>query len=408
MENSSCNGGRHPTATGHGSCKTFLAMTLFERFFLGGFECSCHRLENGRRLDMLAGTRHDVFAAADYARLRDAGITACREGISWVKSERMPGAFDFSSFSSRLAAARTHGIQVIWDLLHFGWPDDIDVFSVRFPERFARYARAVARWYASESGEPAFFAPVNEMSFLAWAGGDVRVMNPFEAARGVELKAQLVRASLEAMSAIRAELPDVRFLQPEPVINIVPSAQHPKTWRRVEADNLLQYQAWDMLAGRVWPSLNGRPDHLDVLGVNFYSDNQFMLDGSTVHRGDPRYKPFSRLLLDVWERYRRPMIVSETGAEGDGRAEWLRYVCEESLAAMEQGVELQGITLYPVIDYRGWADGRDCKNGLWGDADDDGRRSVHVPLLDELQRWEPKLRAARDALLLGPALASGM
>lgn len=41
--------------------------------------------------------------------------------------------------------------------------------------------------------------PVNEMSYLAWAGGDVRCLLPFCAARGVELKAQLVRATIEAI-----------------------------------------------------------------------------------------------------------------------------------------------------------------------------------------------------------------
>src|SRR4051812_29699040 len=115
-------------------------------------------------------------------------------------------------------------------------------------------------------------------------------MNPFEAARGVELKVQLVRATIAAIEAIRGVLPGARFLQPEPVIQIVPNPEHPKTWRRVESDNLLQYQVWDMLSGRIWPSLGGDPRYLDIVGVNFYSDNQFMLDGTTIARGDPRYR----------------------------------------------------------------------------------------------------------------------
>ena len=119
--------------------------------------------------------------------------------------------------------------------------------------------------------------PVNEMSYLAWAGGHVRCLFPFCAARGVELKAQLVRATIEAIEAIREVSPGARFLQPEPLMTLVPAPEHPLTWRRVESDNLLQYQAWDMLSGRVWPSLGGHP------------------------------------------RYQRPMIVSETGAEGRAR-----------------------------------------------------------------------------------------
>lgn len=83
--------------------------------FLGGSECSCQRLESGRRLDLLTSTRHDEFAAQDYA--------------------------------------------------------------------------------------------------------------------------------IEAIEAIRDVVPAARFLQPEPVIHIVPAPEHPKTWRRVECDNLLQFES---------------------------------------------------------------------------------------------------------------------------------------------------------------------
>jgi hypothetical protein len=154
-----------------------------------------------------------------------------------------------------------------------------------------------------------------------------------------------------------------------------------------------------MLTGRVWPTLGGRPEYLDLIGVNFYPDNQFMLDGTTIWRGDPRYRPFSRMLLEVAARYDRPMIVSETGAEGDARAPWLRYVADECVAAMRDGCELYGITLYPVLNHPGWADGRHCENGLWDYADERGDRTIHAPLRDEMRRQGPRLAAARAEML---------
>src|SRR5580704_5855294 len=96
---------------------------LVDGVFLGGFECSCHRQADGRRLDLLAATRHAEFAAADYARLRAAGMTACREGAPWVKVERAAGEYDFSSIAPLVRAAREGGMQIMWDLMHFGWPD---------------------------------------------------------------------------------------------------------------------------------------------------------------------------------------------------------------------------------------------------------------------------------------------
>jgi hypothetical protein len=372
---------------------------LFDGMFLGGFECSCHRLPDGRRLDLTESTRHDELANDDYARLRRAGMTACRDGFSWVKVERTPGRYDFSSVARLLGAAEQRGMRVIWDLMHFGWPDHVDVFAVDFAGQFARYTAAVARYLAENSSGVQMFAPINEMSFLAWAGGDVRCMNPFEVARGVELKVQLVRATILAIDAIRAVLPNARFLQPEPVIQIVPAEAHPKTWRRVESDNLLQYQAWDMLSGRVWPGLGGGPEYLDVIGVNFYPDNQFMLDGTTVRRGDRGYKAFSRMLLDVWSRYRRPMIISETGSEGESRAAWLRQVCDECVLAMKEGCELHGVTLYPIVSYPGWGDDRNCQNGMWDYVEVANERRPHAPLVDEVARQTPRLVAARAEVL---------
>lgn len=372
---------------------------LVPSVFLGGFECSDHRTEDGRRIDVLASTAHDRLADADYARLRAVGIAGCREGASWVRCEPAPGAYDFATLLPRLAAARAHRMTVAWDLMHFGWPDDVDPFAPAFPARFGRYAGALARFLADESDQSFLFTPVNEMSFLAWAGGDIRLMNPFAVARGVELKAQLVLATIEAIEAIRAVLPAARFLSPEPAIRVVPDPSQPKTWRRVECDDLLQYQAWDMLTGRVWPRLGGHPRYLDIVGVNYYPDNQFMLDGRTVRMGDPAYTPLARILLDVAARYGRPLIVSETGAEGDARAPWLRAVADECVAALRDGCDLHAVTLYPIVNHPGWVDDRHCHNGLWDYAEADGGRAVHAPLAEELAAQTARLSAERAAML---------
>ncbi len=384
-----------------------MTAALFDDVFLGGFECSTQRLEDGRRLDLLASTRHRELAGADYARLRALGMTACRDGVPWTVVAGRSGAHDFSSVAPMLRAAEHHGVRVVWDLMHFGWPDDVDPFAGSFPSRFGRYARDFAAFHASELAEPPWVAPINEMSFLAWAGGDVRCLNPFARARGVELKAQLVRATIEAIEAIRLVDPRARFLQPEPIIHILPSPEHPKTWGRVACDELLQYQAWDMLRGDVWPTLGGHPRYLDIVGVNSYPDNQFMLDGTTIPKDDVRYKPLSKMLLDVWARYERPMIVSETGSEGDGRAPWLRYVASQCEKAMQRGCELHGITLYPVLDHPGWLDDRHCPNGLWGYADERGERAVHQPLADEVRRERGRLLGARSEMLASRAVVEG-
>ncbi|MDB4991726.1 MAG: hypothetical protein JWN04_6904 [Myxococcaceae bacterium] len=377
---------------------------LFEGFFVAGFECSDHKLEDGRRLDLLTSTRHDEFAHADYARARAVGMHACRDGVSWVRCESRPGEYDFSSLLPRLRAAEGK-IEVFWDLMHFGWPDHVDIFGVDFPTRFGKYVQAFARWFSEHTDMAPCFCPINEMSFLSWAGGDVGVMNPFCRARGFELKTQFVLATIEAIEALRLHLPGARILHAEPAINIVRSPEFPLTWRGVESNQLLQYQALDMLSGRVMPRLGGDPRYLDIVGVNFYGNNQFTVEGSTVPLGDARFKPFSSILLEIWQRYQRPMIVSETGAEGEQRAPWLRYIAQECERALELGVELHGITLYPVTAHPGWVDDRHCQNGLWDYADEQGERPIDEALAAELREWTPRLLAARAARLEPATLA---
>src|SRR6476660_1507142 len=84
------------------------ANTLFNSFFLGGFECSTHRLPTGRRLDLIHSTRHDELAASDYRLLQQYGILTARDGLRWHLIERAPHKYDFSSVIAMLNAAREH------------------------------------------------------------------------------------------------------------------------------------------------------------------------------------------------------------------------------------------------------------------------------------------------------------
>ena len=99
------------------------------------------------------------------------------------------------------------GIQIIWDLMHFGYPDDIDIFSPAFVRRFAAYAREFPRVISDETDMPLFVTPINEMSFFAMHGGETGFMSPFALQHGAELKAQLVRATIAGLEAIRDVLP---------------------------------------------------------------------------------------------------------------------------------------------------------------------------------------------------------
>ncbi|WCJ64184.1 glycosyltransferase family 4 protein [Agrobacterium tumefaciens] len=358
---------------------------LFKSFLQGGFECSTHRLRprenerNGRRLDLIAATGHDTNAAQDYRQLAQFGIRTVRDGFRWHLIDRA-GEYDWSSIRPMLRAARETDTQVIWDLLHYGWPDDLDIWSPRFVDRFAGYAGACARLVREESDNVPFYCPVNEISFFAWGGGDAAYLNPFATGRGFELKVQLARAAIAAMDAILSVDGRARFVHCDPVINVItdPSRQ----WEAgvAEGHRQSQFQGFDLIAGRMWPQIGGNERYLDIIGVNYYFNNQWIHGGPPIDIGHPLYKPLSKILAETYARYGKPILIAETGTEAERRASWFQYVYDEAQVAMQSGVPLEGICLYPIVNHPGWDDDRLCENGLLSKEIAVSGRAAYAPL----------------------------
>ena len=359
-----------------------LAPKLFKSFFQGGFECSTHRRSDGKRLDLLESTLHDKYVLRDYQSLASHNIRTVRDGIRWHLIEANPGCYNWSSFIPMLRAALKSDTQVIWDLCHYGWPDHIDIWEPKFVDKFSNFASEVAKIIKNETDEIPFYSPINEISFWAWAGGDVAYFNPGVTGRGFELKQQLVRATVAAINAIRLIEPRARFVQAEPLINVISLVD--AGIAHANLHNESQYQAWDMLLGRQCPELGGHANLLDIIGVNYYPYNQWVINGSKIDRDHPNYLPFASILEKVHLRYNRPIFISETGSEGNHRVEWLKYICDEVNHAILRGYMIEGICLYPIVDYPGWDDYRDCKTGLLGIIENLGLRSIYEPLASEI------------------------
>lgn len=360
----------------------------FASFFQGGFECSTQRRDDGRRLDLAASTGHDQHALRDYEGMLRHGLRTVRDGLRWHLIEPVPGTYDWSSFLPMLRAAREAGVQVVWDLCHYGVPDHIDIWSPSFVDAFGRFCAAAARVVEDETDDPPIWCPVNEISFWAWAAGDQGLFEPVARGRAAELKLQLARAALTGIDALRTVDPRARILTAEPLIQVLPRSERAADRRAAHGYHEAQYEARDMLAGLRAPELGGSPGMVDLVGVNYYPNNQWVLEGPCVEFGNARYRPLFELLLETWKRYRLPLTISETGAEGSARAAWLFYVSSQVRLAMDAGVPIHGVCLYPILDYPGWKNDRPCQVGLFGAADPKGLRMLDAPLADELRRQQ--------------------
>jgi hypothetical protein len=191
---------------------------------------------------------------------------------------------------------------------------------------------------------------------------------------------------IAAIEAIRSADPRARFMHAEPVIHIAPRHGRVTDPKRVARHLTGQWEAFDMIAGRLDPELGGRADYLDILGVNFYPNNQWVHNSGPIPLGRHDYRPFRDILAEAFGRYGRPLVVAETGAEGSAGPSWLHYVAGEVQAAIAGGVRVSGICLYPVLDYPGWDDDRICPVGLLKLQAGPGGRVVNEPLAAELTR----------------------
>jgi polysaccharide biosynthesis protein PelF len=152
-----------------------------------------------------------------------------------------------------------------------------------------------------------------------------------------------------------------------------------------------------MIAGTLRPQLGGEPRLLDIVGVNYYRQNQWVLGGTAIDDCDRRYRPFRSLLGEVFSRYGRPVLVAETGTEGDERATWFETIMLEATAARRAGIPVEGICLYPIIDHVGWDNDRYCPSGLLANRFDGGERPAHRPLASAIGRLQERLAMAEPA-----------
>lgn len=337
---------------------------MFQSFFLAGFEGSTGFNKQGQWFDQVVATGHDKTVDQDYADLAGLGIHGARETVRWPLVD-WRGRYDFSTVEPFIEAARRQRVEVIWDLFHYGFPQDLDLWSAAFPRRFADYCYAAARFIAARTEGQCAFTPVNEPSFMSYAAGEKGLFAPYATGRGWDMKVQLVRAAIAGIDAIRAACPDARIVNVDPLCRVACPADRPDLEAEVRDFNeRLVFQSFDMLCGRLLPELGGSRAHLDVVGINYYWTNQWELNRTPDSNGiippladdDPRRASLRDLVREVWKRYGGDVMITETSHVADNRGPWLREVAHDSEALLHEGVPLRGVCLYPILGMPEWHD----------------------------------------------------
>lgn len=345
----------------------------FSSFWMAGFECTDKLNKFGERVDFLHETGHFELLDHDYGLLKPFNIRTVREGIRWSYIEKKPYHYDWSTVKVMLEHGRANNIQQLWDICHFGFPDDITPLHPLFAQRFAALCRAFVKFYRSfDPYGTLIVTPINEVSFLSWLGGDVCGTSPYCTGHGWQVKYALMRAYIEGVAAMREEDPSVKILTTEPLVNAVAEIDAPP--ERLETAQVwhdYQYQAVDILTGNICTELGGKPEYADIIGLNFYYNNEWEIDvwEPLIWKQlppDPRWVPLRHLYTEVYERYQKPIALTETSHPKEDRPMWMNMIAEETAAVIEQGIPFYGVCLYPIIDRPDW-DFLDIwhKAGLW-------------------------------------------
>ncbi len=370
----------------------------FKSFWMAGYECTDQLNVHGDRVDFLHVTGHLDAIDMDYKLLGKFGIKTVREGVRWSRVEVSPYRYNFQTLGRMLRSGKENGIQQIWDICHFGFPDDLTPLHPKFPDRFAALCEAFLKFYKSFGfAEPLIVTPINEVSFISWLGGEVAATSPFCRRNGWEVKYALMQAYIKGIEAFKQIDPDTRILTTEPLVNITPPTE--ATMEQIlDAAQVheLQFQSLDMLSGVICPELGGKPEYLDILGFNYYCSNQWVhspyerLDWKEAGF-DAQYKPLSELLQEAFDRYDRPFALTETSHYGAERPDWLRHVSDEVSKLISRNYPLWGVCLYPVLDRPDWDNLDDWHHsGLW----DEPGRTLHLPSAVELAGRQLEIGAA--------------
>lgn len=391
---------------------------LFGSFFMGGFECTYAKVEHNRRIDCIAESKHDLMCREDYKLLAQEGITTVREGLSWWQIDRGNNVYDFTRFETMMRIAQEEGVQQIWDLNHYDYPEYIDPFSDDFVKAFAEYARRAIGIIRKYQTGTIYIVPINEISFWCHMGASIGVWNPYQITKGYIFKKQLVKASIAAMNAIWEEDKDVRFIQVDPIFyrKIKPPVTIVKQATE-DSFKEIKFQAWDMLAGRMEPDLGGNPKYLDIIGGNYYIYNQEWITGDdpldeSCHEMIPWNSKgrisLADILQEVYDRYQRPIVLTETGSWGDTRVHWWKRSLKEMDEALERGLPIKGICAYPIVDRRDWSEGHLTNSGFWDFKPNDPscKRVPYRPVLDVVRPHIRKWREYNQAL--APELIESM
>jgi beta-glucosidase len=342
------------------------------RFMFGvGIECSYPLIDGNIRVDQLRDTGHYELWRQDLKLVRELGLRYLRYGPPLYRIYRAKGDYDWEFNDQVMHEMRRLGIVPIIDLVHFGLPDWLGDFqNPDWPMYFAEYAREFAERYPWVR----FYTPVNEIYITAqfsaaFGWWNERLMS--DQAFITNLK-HCVKGAILSMEAILSLRPDAIFVFSESTEYVHPGS--PAMVQQAHFMNERRFLSLDLLLGYdvsatmyryllssgmtqeeyLWFREHSELRHHCIVGTDYYITNEHIIKptGASIGAGDVYgYYVITRQYFD---RYRLPVMHTETNRHERHAIEWLWKEWMNLLRLRDDGVPIIGFTWYGLVDMKDW------------------------------------------------------
>ena len=357
----------------------------------GGIECTVNRVQNTYQDQIRRTGHHDRLTDLDC--LAGLGIKTLRYPVLWERiAPNHPDQLDWRWADERLNRLRDLSIRPVVGLVHHGCGPHYATFdTAAYEHELPRYARRVAERYPWVQA----YTPVNEPLTTARFSGLYGIWYPHghSDCSFVKILLRQVRATVRAMAEIRTIQPNAQLVQTDD-LGYVHST--PNISEQAYFENARRWLTWDLLCGYVTPSHDlwdylrrsgaterelwyhvENPCPPSTIGINHYVTSERYLDenigaydarmhcsNGSQHYVDTeivRAAPHQRLglknlLLQAWERYALPIVVTEAhlGCTVDEQMRWLGEIWQQAELARQAGADVQAVTAWALLGLYDW------------------------------------------------------
>jgi dTDP-4-dehydrorhamnose reductase len=370
-----------------------------------------------RYIDQTVRTGHHT-RLADLDLMAGLGVSAVRYPVLWERTA--PQGLENANWSwsdERLGRLRELGVRPIAGLVHHGsGPRHTHLLDSEFPDALASYARAVAERYPWVLDYTPINEPLTTARFSALYGRWYpHATDDLSFARALLTQC---RGVVLSMRQIRQVNPAARLIQTD---DLGKTYSTPRLAYQAAFENERRWLSWDLLSGAVdcehpmWDYLRSiglqeaelawfleHPCPPDILGINYYVTSERVLDED----GDPypadRWGSNGRdeyadmeaarvraegvggwrmLLSEAWQRYRRPLAVTEVhlGGPRDEQMRWLLEAWQSCQDARAEGVDVCAVTAWSVFGSYDWNHLVTCNHDFYEPGVFDVRAPVPRP-----------------------------